>query len=53
MKPLDYVLIVALVAIIGTAIYFTIKNARSGKGCCGKCSRCKQCKTENKAKKKK
>ena len=43
MKPLDYILIVVIAAVIVVATFFTIKNARSGKGCggCGRnCSSC-------------
>lgn len=45
MKPLDYILIVVLAIIVGLALYFTIRNAKRGKGCCGggcggDCSKC-------------
>lgn len=53
MKPLDYVLIVAIAATIIAAIYFTVKNARKGRGCCGRCSHCNACKDACDKKKKK
>lgn len=46
MKPLDYILIVVIASVIAVAIFFTIKNARSGKGCggCGGCGgNCSSC----------
>lgn len=47
MKPLDYILILVLTIIIGLALFFTIRNARHGKGCgggCGgDCSKCGMC----------
>lgn len=43
MKPLDYILIIVLTIIIGLALFFTIRNARRGKGCGGDCSKCGMC----------
>lgn len=47
MKPLDYILIAVLAVVIGLALFFTIRNARRGKGCgggCGgDCSKCGMC----------
>ena len=43
MKPLDYVLIAAVVVIIGLALFFTIRNVKRGKNCGGDCPNCRRC----------
>lgn len=49
MEPIEIVVIIACVLIVGGVIVTSIINKKRGKtSCCGDCSKCKCCHTDNK-----
>ena len=39
MSGLDF----ALLALVGTGVFFALRSMRRGSGCCGDCKRCRGC----------
>ena len=49
MEPIEIIVIIACVLIVGGVIVTSIINKKRGKtSCCGDCSKCKCCHTDNK-----
>lgn len=40
MGPVDILLIILLVLVIGAAVFLMVRNKRKGKGCSGCCENC-------------
>ena len=43
MKPVDWIILFAVLAAVGLAVLFILKSRKKG-GCCGDCASCAGCK---------
>lgn len=43
MKPIDWILLGLVAAVVGLAVFVAVRNRKKGKRCCGDCSGCTGC----------